>query len=267
MYTSSDSDYDLPGPSKRPRKQVPLILSSDSDIPEDAKELVVSRQKRKSTQPRRDIPVLSSGSEKGGETAENRKECTTDRHLRKACPVPGCKTTTGRLAWHIRRFHRDISTKRRLHLCTIATVVQRKPAPASRPKGTPSLPTLFAKIVREEAKKPRITEQQVAKISGTRSFPRFSNDHPMILTFITFLRGLDGRKKSVSESTQIATDVSKYLRYVHPARENPNWLDLLDAKKLRDYLNMLDESGACGVNGQLTKLDRILNGIRYIRIE
>jgi len=30
----------------------------------------------------------------------------------------------------------------------------------------------------------------------TRSFPRFANDHPMIVKLVMFLRGLDGRRKS-----------------------------------------------------------------------
>ena len=137
--------------------------------------------------------------------------------------MSSCRVTTDRLACHIKRCHRCIPAKRRHHLTTIATVVKRKAAPALRPKDTPSLLTLFSKAAQEEAKNPRATEVQVQQIAGTRSFPRFPNDHPMIAKFITFLRSLDGRRKSDSESVQFANDVSKYSRFTHQKSENPNY--------------------------------------------
>ena len=89
----------------------------------------------------------------------------------------------------------------------------------------------------------------------------------MIAHFIEFLRGLDGRRKSEGESLQVATDVSKYLKFASPSSTNPNWLDLLDVKKARKYIGMLSSSGACGASGQLMKLDRMLYGLRFIRLE
>ena len=89
----------------------------------------------------------------------------------------------------------------------------------------------------------------------------------MIAHFIEFLRGLDGRRKSEGESLQVATDVSKYLKFASPSSTNPNWLDLLDVKKARKYIDMLSSSGACGASGQLMKLDRMLYGLRFIRLE
>lgn len=100
-----------------------------------------------------------------------------------------------------------------------------------------------------------------------RSFPRFPNSHPEIKKFLQFLRGLDGRRKSTNESLQVATDVSKYLKYASPSSDNPNWLLLLDNRKARGYINMLNDTGACGASGQLTKLDRLLHTLRYLRLE
>ena len=70
-------------------------------------------------------------------------------------------------------------------------------------------------------------------------------------SFYTFLCGLDGRKKSAREATQIAI----------------NWHHLVDATLIRDYLDMLEHTGSCRVSGQLTKLDCIIHVIRYLNRE
>lgn len=55
--------------------------------------------------------------------------------------------------------------------------------------------------------------------------------------------------------------MSKYLKYASPSSDNPNWLLLLDNRKARGYIDMLNDTGACGVSGQLTKLDRLLHAL------
>ena len=71
----------------------------------------------------------------------------------------------------------------------------------------------------------------------------------------------------MTESLQVATDVSKYLKYARPSSDHPNWFDLLDDRKARAYLDMLNNTGACGASGQLTKIDRLLHALRYMRLE
>lgn len=61
--------------------------------------------------------------------------------------------------------------------------------------------------------------------------------------------------------------MSKYLKYASPFSDNPNWLLLLDNRKARGYIDMLNDTGACGASGQLTKLDRLLHAVRYLRLE
>jgi hypothetical protein len=62
---------------------------------------------------------------------------------------------------------------------------------------------------------------------------------------------------------QIATDVSKYLRFVSP---KVTWQLMMDTKLLKRYVDHLKESGI-GVEGILTKLDRMVYGMRYLRLE
>ena len=69
--------------------------------------------------------------------------------------------------------------------------------------------------------------------SSTHSFPQLSAKHLMIQAFVTYLTSLDGRTKSDRKAHQIVTNVSRYLMCAMPSHDNPNWLDLLDARKVR----------------------------------
>lgn len=75
-----------------------------------------------------------------------------------------------------------------------------------------------------------------------------------------------GGRKTESEATQITADINKFLKFAHPETGDPIWLvnDLLDSAKASAYLDYLEVTGACGPAGQLTKLDCIQHGIRYI---
>ena len=81
-----------------------------------------------------------------------------------------------------------------------------------------------------------------------------------------FLRELDGGRKKESEVQQITVDLNKVLRFCRPKGKAPVWSDLLDEEKVRRYLDLLEESGACGLSGQLTKLDRLVHGLRFLRL-
>ncbi len=65
---------------------------------------------------------------------------------------------------------------------------------------------------------------------------------------------------------QITADLNKFLRYARPGSKEPMWVDLLDRSKVQKCLDMLTTSGACGLSGQLTKLNRFTHGLRYIRL-
>ena len=252
--TSSDSDSDFQLHRCSPRKVILVSSSSESDIPGAGKGWRATKR------------VCSSSEEDHQPTRKLKK--VKDRHLKKWCPVSGCRAgPQGRLSWHIKVYHQQISTKLRRHLTRTAEAVKRpKPVPIPRPEMTPTLPALLARM---NAKAPRAAQSElnIQPVSGTRSFPRFAMSHPEIQKFLHFLRGLDGRRKSKTESLQVATDVSKYLKYARPSSDHPNWFDLLDDRKARAYLDMLNNTGACGASGQLTKIDRLLHALRYLRLE
>ena len=100
-----------------------------------------------------------------------------------------------------------------------------------------------------------------------KDYARFPLDHPDVHRFLTFLQGLDGRKKSAREAKQIAIDISKFLKFTDPQSNHPNWNRVVDLTKIREYLDMLQHTGACGVSGQLTKLDRLIHATHYLNLE
>ena len=58
--------------------------------------------------------------------------------------------------------------------------------------------------------------------------------------------------------------MSNYLKFASPSSDNPNWLDLLDARRAREYIDLLDESGACGASGHSIKAQkRLANHFDY----
>lgn len=185
MYSDSSSELDSPVVGKGFRKRGhKLGSSSDSDIP------VIGKGFRKRGHKfDRDTNTSSDDSDF---QKKRRKLSTKDRHCRKWCPVSGCQAgPQGRLAWHIKVYHPSISGKLRRHLTRTAAKVKKPAATIARPEGTPTLPTLLARMAREDTKSPRETQHlHVQQVRSTRSFPRFALDHPMIAKFIEFLRGL-----------------------------------------------------------------------------
>ena len=101
-----------------------------------------------------------------------------------------------------------------------AKVDKRKRTPPPRPKDTPSIMTLFTRAAKEDTKKPTHCEETIEQ-TDTRSFAQFPLEHPDVGRFLTFLQGLDGRKKSAREANQIAVDVSKFLKFADPPQLEP----------------------------------------------
>jgi len=160
-----------------------------------------------------------------------------DLHLRKFCPVRGCRAGPQlRLAWHIKQDHPGIAKAQRLHLTQSAKVVRHKVL-SQPPKGTPTITSLFAKKAAKSAR-PVATTQLFQK--GTRHFPTFPTEK--MGGFIEFLRGLDGGRKKESEVRQIVADVNKFLKFARRKAEDPVWMDILDDGKVTEYLDQLEKT-------------------------
>ena len=69
----------------------------------------------------------------------------------------------------------------------------------------------------------------------------------------------------MEEVRVVATGMSKSLKF--SSLEKPKWPDLPIPSKVKQYLNHLQDSGMCGVDGQLTKLQHFEKGIKYIKLE
>ena len=106
-----------------------------------------------------------------------------------------------------------------------------------------------------------------ATSGGTRGFPRYPLDHPDLQQFIAFLKGLDGKRKSERESQAIAMDVSKFLKYAAPTAPNTRWELLLKMDKVQSYFDHLQDTAACGVDGQLTKMERLTVALTFYKLD
>lgn len=195
-----------------------------------------------------------------------RKQCLPDdsRYV-KRCPVAGCKAGPQvRLALHIQKYHPDITAEDRRSLTRTAEVVRKgrkgRPVP---PKGMATIESLFRGQQLQEPLKVATTPRPHRQ--NTRHLPRFPLTHPEVAPFVSFLEGFDGKRKTVEEARAVATDVSKFLKFTSP--EKPNWQDLLVPPKVRSYLDHLKDSGMCGVDGLLTKLQRFEMGIKFVKLE
>ncbi len=104
-------------------------------------------------------------------------------------------------------------------------------------------------------------------MSSTRSFPKFTLDHANIKPFVEWLTTPDGQNKSTTEARAIASDISKFLQFAYALR--PKWDAVTDPKLVRKYmyLDHIRSTGACGVEGILTKIQRIVMALKYYKFE
>ena len=267
MGTDTDTDSDVPLVPRRTHRRGKLVYESDTSSDSQKGEKLHYRTKGKRSlrhTPRKG--KVSSSEDEPSPKPRRGNTRNADRHLVKWCPVAGCRAKPqARLSSHIKARHHHIPKKVREDMCKRATPIRRKPAPPARPKDTPSIVSLFAKASQSQSRLPAVAEVAVQH-SSTRQFPTFSAAHPELEKFRVFLKELDGGRKKESEVQQITADLNKVLRFCRPRGKNPVWIDLVDQEKVRRYVDHLQESGACGLSGQLTKLDRLVHGLRFLRL-
>ena len=119
----------------------------------------------------------------------------------------------------------------------------------------------------DRSDRPRVVMSSRKKTRGkTFHYKHFSVlDSPSLSMFLRFLKQLDGGEKSERESMQCAVDLSKYL-YFGSKSSAVDWECLINAVTMRRYLDQLVEDGI-GYAGQLTKLQRIEQGIQFLLVE
>ncbi len=82
--------------------------------------------------------------------------------------------------------------------------------------------------------------------------------------FISFLQSDEGKRRQQSEAEAIATDVAKYLAFC--SASVLRWNYLWELAEVRRFLACLKKHGI-GVDGRLTKLDRLTTALAYIKLD
>jgi len=190
---------------------------------------------------------------------------------KKFCPVKNCHAKAQvRLAAHLKVYHPEISRAERLKLTKTARVAPRK---VTTPKPTREK-TLLSFFKAEENQKPSPLQQAATSVPivgpqvGTRNFARYDIDkQPSLMKFKEYLQSIQGRMRKPRVATAIAVDVSKCLAYFSGGdiSVTPPWEALLNEDEVHRYVDYLRESEVIGVDGILTKLDRLGNALEFIK--
>ena len=77
---------------------------------------------------------------------------------------------------------------------------------------------------------------------------------------------MDGKDKSEKVANEMATDVSKFLKFACGEQVVPDWRRLLDRDQIMAFMDKLECHG-CGSDGRVTKLDAIDAALRFFRLE
>ena len=109
-----------------------------------------------------------------------------------------------------------------------------KTAATQKPKGAPTIDTLFRAEEERQEHPPKAAVLPVVAVKGTRSDPCFPITHPQIKEFNAYLQSFDGERKAEHEANAVTTDVSKFLKYASP--DKLNRLTVTEPQKAREYL-------------------------------
>ena len=277
-FTSSNEEILL----SRKTKLIPPPSSS-----EDPSELTTQRHPEFTSS---DEKILFSRKNKSIPPAIMSRE---DTRYHRICPIEGCKAKPQKkLSNHLRsEVHKDLTEEEIKKALKVAIrLPRRKPGQAyTRPvKGQLTLEQILhlAKEDKEDQtrddhinparddhfdqtsdRKEELESSRGDLQRGTtRHFARFDVDtQDQFLELREWLQSVDGRSRSAKVAKEIATDISKYLKFACPTKERADWSELLNRTLLLKYLKKVESSG-CGPEGQLTKLDAISIALSFVKL-
>lgn len=145
-----------------------------------------------------------------------------------------------------------------------------KPAvPTKLPKGQSTLDQVYSTLNpdsgEELEKEPTFTAMSQEGRRGTRDFPRFSLDTVQMKGFLKFLMSIDGQMRNQKVATEMAVDVSKFLKFAGGRDVVPDFGNLLERDMLVAFLDKLERYG-CGIEGRISKLDSIDSALSFIQL-
>jgi hypothetical protein len=110
-------------------------------------------------------------------------------------------------------------------------------------------------------------KEEAPTTAGTREFPRYDiKGDTTLISFRQHLQSMDGKDKSEKVANEMATDVSKFLKFACGEQVVPDWRRLLDRDQIMAFMDKLECHG-CGSDGRVTKLDAIDAALRFFRLE
>ncbi len=195
---------------------------------------------------------------------------TADKRYHRICPVPACSAKAQKkLSNHLTYAHPNLSKSQRAHYLSVAKREPKKEAakPVLRLRGQLSLKQVVRPPTLEEIADdgPSVLAAETGK--GTREFSRYNiRGDTTLISFRRHLTSIDGKRKSEKVADEMATDVSKFLKFATGSAPVPDWEKLLDRDMLLAYLSKLERFG-CGPDGRVTKLDAFDAALRFIRLD
>ena len=192
------------------------------------------------------------------------KKCNR-RNFRKVCPIPGCQAKPQvKLSNHFDKFHRQITKEERRLLIKNAKKIPRfekNRVVLRTSKGQPTLEQIIRAPTPVSSEEEEVAEDVGV---GTRSFPRYSKSESTLVSFETYLQNIDGNQRSPKVAHEMATDVSKFLKFACGAAPLPDWERLLDRDIIIAYMDKLKRF-KIEADGRISKLDALDAGLTFMR--
>ena len=206
----TDNEVEIVRHPKRKRVIISSSESSDTDALTRGKERV--SEEVDTPRPRRKMKERVRRS-------SSMEDVPCPKRRLRLCPVPGCRSKPQKkLSNHLSYAHPAMTASEHQQALSNAKVVE--PAQANAPGLRPIRHQATLERSLQKAVGPsRVEAMEKAHGSGTtRSFASFSDQHPIMVSFVEWLQGVDGREKGPVGAVAIMRDVSKYLQFAHPLK-------------------------------------------------
>ena len=207
-------------------------------------------------------PTEGRGKQKASSSGKSKRK-KDKRNFRKICPISGRKSKPQvKLSNHFVNAHKNLTRKECAKHIGEAKKISRYE------KNRVVLRTWKGQLTLEQVIHPPTpvsseegeVEREDSGI-GTRSFPCYSRSETTLVSFDAFLQNIDGNQGSAKVAWEIATDVSKFLKFACGQAALRN---LLDRDIIIAYIDKCKHFKV-EADGWILKLDALDAGLTFLR--